>query len=268
MKSETKHTKNGYSPYKTASGITLYRSGITFKGKHISLGSYSSKESAAQAFSEANLLLRNPDSFPPFSHIRALPYEKYIILKNLHDNGLYFKTPIYLLKKSFEYHLDQNTIFVFDIDDMFFYSSHKIMKRGNHYFYADYGMQVNLYSKYGIKSYAKLNRDYRYRNDNPFDLRYENVEIINPYIGVTKETGPNGEYYLSKIHIKGNYIIGKYDTLTEAAIAYNKAVDILKKRGINKNYGTNYIEDLSPLTYAEIYSNLHISSKIINYRKE
>ena len=34
------------------------------------------------------------------------------------------------------------------------------------------------------------------------------------------------------------------------AIAYNKAIDILKKKGVNKSYTPNYIDGLSPSTYA------------------
>lgn len=38
-----------------------------------------------------------------------------------------------------------------------------------------------------------------------------------------------GNFYQAQIHIRGNYRIGIYETAQEAAIAYNKAIDILKK---------------------------------------
>ena len=57
--------------------------------------------------------------------------------------------------------------------------------------------------------------------------------------------------------------MGKYNTENEAAIAYNKAADVLKKNGIDRNYMLNYIEDLTASEYAEIYTKIRISPKII-----
>jgi hypothetical protein len=54
----------------------------------------------------------------------------------------------------------------------------------------------------------------------------------------------------------------------EAAIAYNKAIDILKKNGVKKNYTPNYIEGISPSVYADIYSRLKVSDKVRNYTVE
>ncbi len=62
--------------------------------------------------------------------------------------------------------------------------------------------------------------------------------------------------------------MGIYDTAAEAAIAYNKAADILEKNGLRKNFLRNYVEGLSPAAYAEIYSALPVSSKIIHYFSE
>ena len=52
----------------------------------------------------------------------------------------------------------------------------------------------------------------------------------------------------------------------EAAIAYNKAIDILRKNGICKNYTPNYIEGMSPSRYADIYTKLEISPRILKYK--
>ncbi len=60
--------------------------------------------------------------------------------------------------------------------------------------------------------------------------------------------------------------MGKYATELEAAIAYNKAIDILKRNGVTKNYAPNYIDGLSPRRYAEIYSELDISPNILHYK--
>ena len=70
---------------------------------------------------------------------------------------------------------------------------------------------------------------------------------------------------MAKIHINGNYTIGTYDSDVEAAIAYNKAIDLLKKAGVTKNFSPNYLENLSPSAYADIYSRLTVSSKITHY---
>lgn len=114
------------------------------------------------------------------------------------------------------------------------------MKRGGHYFVADFGMQVNILNRYGIKNYAVPGRDYRFENGDTTDFRRENLIILNRYHGVSyeKEKG----LYLSKIHVRGNYVIGRYTTMEEAAIAYNKAVDILKKAGCPKAFVPNYVE--------------------------
>lgn len=250
-------------------GTVYYRSSITYKRKHISLGSYDTPYKAYASYLEAAELISDFSlSLNNFSKHRALSFEKWVSLINFRDNGIYFSTPIYLYKKYFEYMLSPTQILKFDIDDLFYFSSHKIMQRGRHFFVADYGMQVNIANRYGIKNYAVLDRDYRFVNGDDMDFRYENIEIMNTYHGVTKKETKKGTRYIAKIHIKGNYTIGSYHTDIEAAIAYNKAIDLLKKNGIDKNFTPNYLEDLSPSAYADLYTKLHISQKIVHYRLE
>ena len=74
--------------------------------------------------------------------------------------------------------------------------------------------------------------------------------------------------YSVRIHVNGYYKVGVYDTVTEAAIAYNKAADILEKNGLRKNFLRNYVDGISPAAYAEIYSALSVSSKIVHYFSE
>jgi hypothetical protein len=69
------------------------------------------------------------------------------------------------------------------------------------------------------------------------------------------------------IHIRSSYVIGHYNTEYEAAIAYNKAADILLKKGVKKKYELNYIEDLSPKDYADIYTRVKISKRIQKYNE-
>lgn len=257
----------GVFPAVKKSGELYYRASLTFRRKHISLGSYSTAESAHAAYLEGCRIIEDSSCAPEhYSSSSPLPFVKWICLINFRDNGLYFVNPIYMGKKMFFYYLSPSKVLKFDLDDLFYYSSHKIMCRGNHYFVADYGLQVSILSRYGIKAYAREGIDFRFINGDSTDFRRENLEIRNIYHGVTPEQKKGQYVYTVRIHIKGNYIVGRYADEIQAAIAYNKAADTLKKNGLSKNYVQNYIEGLSPSRYAEIYSSLHISPKITGYR--
>ncbi len=268
----------GVSICQKKGGETYYRASITYKRKHISLGSYALFSHASMAYEEADFLLHNTEiglhtyesGFPTpavsatpgkdASPKHILPFEKWVILLNFRDNGVYFHTPIYLRPNFFYYYYSPELILKFDIDDLFYYASHKIMKRGNHYFVADFGMQVNILNRYGIMNYAVPGRDYHFDNGDVLDFRRENLIIVNQYHGVSYSE-KRGKYR-ARIHINGNYKIGYYDTMDEAAIAYNKAVDILRDKGCQKNYSTNYLENISADAYNQIYKRLPISKKI------
>lgn len=264
---DTEKHYEGVFPATRKNGEVYFRASLTCKRKHISLGSYSAPELAHQAYLEGSRLLA--DSSITLLHYRKsspLAFGKWVCLLNFRDNNIYFGNPIYIGQRLFYYYLTPTHILKFDMDDLFYYSSHKIMCRGNHYFVADYGMQVNIASRYGIKNYAVAGRDFRFRNGDCTDFRRENLEIYNTYHGV-QMTQKNGQYlYTARIHIKGNYVVGTYPTELEAAIAYNKAIDILQKNGLQKNFTPNYIEGFSPREYAEIYSALQISQKILDYQ--
>lgn len=248
-------------------GTCSYRASFTYHGKHISLGSFSTKEGAHRAYLTAELLMRSSEghllSLEDYAAAgRPLSYEKWVVLLNLRDNGIYFKTPIYLYRRYFVYHYNEETQLKFDADDLFYYSHHKIMKRGGHLFVADYGMQVTLTSRYGIKSYAVEGKDYRFVNGDSTDFRYGNLEIIHRYAGVSSKVKKNKTYYLSKIHINGDFIIGRYSTEEEAAIAYNRAADYLKEAGIPKNFPRNYVEGISSEEYQRLYEQIVLPPKI------
>ncbi|MBR1693444.1 MAG: hypothetical protein IJ711_11820 [Lachnospiraceae bacterium] len=247
---------------KKKNGEIYYRSSLTYQGRHISLQSFSDPMKAHLCYEEAQLCLKNKaitlENYSP----DYLPFEKLVCLLNVRDNQLYFSTPIYMRNKYFHYYFSKDDFLLFDLDDLFYYSRHKIMRRGGHLFVADYGMQVNILSRYGIKNYAVKGRDYLFINGNESDYRYANIEIINRYHGVTRIEKNNRFYYKAAIHIVGNYLIGTYASETDAAIAYNKAVDIVHERGITKNYPVNFIDGMSPKTYAEIYSKLKVSEKL------
>ena len=245
-------------------GTVTYRSSLTYQSKHISLGSYATKEEAHAAYLLARKLLSD-DCLTLTSYSETgsvIPFEKWVILLNFRDNGLYFATPIYLRQKYFEYYLAPHTILRFDRDDLFYYSSHKIMQRGRHFFVADYGMQVNIANRYGIKNYAVENRDYRFINGDPYDFRYENIEIINRYHGVFYKCFKGKMVYETRIHVNGEFIVGRYPTEIEAAVAYNKAASTLLKKGYERNYPVNYLETLYGDEYKTMFKKLTISKTI------
>lgn len=257
---------------KKKDGTIYYRSSFTYKSKHISLGSYDTELLAHKAYTEATDIINSNKKILIADYNkkkRVLSFDKWVILINLKDNKMYFKNPIYLRPKYFEYYLDNDPFapLKFDADDLFFYSTHKIMRRGGHLFVADYGMQLNILNRYGIKNFAVAGKDYIFVNGDNTDYRYQNIKIINRYTGVSLETAKNGQpVYLAKIHINGDYIIGRYSDEKEAAIAYNKAADLLKNNGFAISFQTNYIEAMNSEQYMQLYSNVKISKKLRDLR--
>lgn len=247
-------------------GKGYYRASITFMGKHISLGSYEIESDANSSYLNAQEILSdisiNIDAYPSYC---IIPFSKWIVLHNFRDNHIYFKNPIYLKQKYFLYYINPRIQLKFDADDLFYYAHHKILKRGNHLFVSDYGMQVNILSRYGIKNYAVPGRDYIFTNGDCTDYRYGNIKIINQYYGVTRIIEKGNPFYLTKIHINGNYQIGCYSTEIEAAIAYNKAVKQLLDIGLNKNYPQNFIDGIDEISYASLYQKIKISKKYLEY---
>ena len=248
-------------------GTIYYRASITYQNKHISLGSFATEADAHAAYLEAEKILTDTSVSLEHKifHPKILKFEKVVTLINFRDNHLYIKTPIYLHANYFSYYLSAKEEYKFDIDDLFYYSSHKIMKRGGHLFVSEYGMQTSLLSRYGIRSFAVTERDYTFANGDVTDYRYSNIIIINRYYGVTSAVRKGKHCYEVRIHINGNYLVGVYDSETIAAIAYNKAVDCAIAHGIKKNFSENYISDLSAKDYATIYSELKLSKNFMEY---
>lgn len=243
-------------------GTKYYRSSITYRNKHISLGSYDKEEQANKAYCEAKDVLEGAADIQEYKEGMCLDFKKWVTLINFRDNKMYIKTPIYLQKKYFEYYLSCDVALKFNVDDLFYYSHHAIMTRNGYMFVADYGMQVNILSRYGIKNHAVEGRDFEFANGDNHDYRYENIVIINKYYGVNRIEKNGRYYYKVKIHVTGDYIVGTYLNEIEAAIAYNKAADILRAAGIHKDFRENYIEDISAIEYASIYNKVKISKSI------
>lgn len=254
---------------KKKDGTIYYRSSITYRSKHISLGSFEKELTAHHAYLEAKELLEASSLLTPNDYSTdkemVLSFHKWICLINFKNNGFYIKTPIYLQSSFFSYHLSPTDVLLFDADDLFYYSKHSIMRRGNHLFVAEYGMQTNIHSRYGIKNFARPGIDYRFVNGDSNDFRYSNIEILNTYHGVTKKEQNGSDIYTAKIHIVGDFVIGHYGNAVEAAVAYNKAADFLQEMGIQKNYEKNYIESLTTEAYLEIYRRVTLSPKLLAY---
>ncbi len=244
-------------------GELYYRSSITYQKKHISLGSFLKETEAHKAYLEAGQILKNTQLTVDHYQPCVLSFEKAVILFNFRDNGMYIGTPVYIRNRFFQYYLSKELVLTFDIDDLFYYSVHKIMKRGGHFFVADYGMQVNILNRYGIRNFGVKNRDYLFKNGDDTDFRYENIQIINRFHGVFQIKKKEEIFYKVKIHINGDYVVGTYSDEITAAIAFNKAADIVKQKGIQKNFPVNFIENLLPSQYADIYSQIKISDRIL-----
>lgn len=249
-------------------GTPYYRSSFTYKNKHISLGSFPTEASANGAYLEARQITAEPAccTLEDYHGIcRFLSFDKYVVLLNYRDKDIYIKTPIYLMNRYFIYYLSENEPLKFDVDDLFYYSNHAIMKRNGYLFVADYGMQVNILSRYGIRNHAVKGRDYVFINGDDHDYRYGNLHIINRYFGVERLIRNGRERYRARIHINGNYIIGTYGSEAEAAIAYNKAAALLKEKGVQKDFPENYLENFSAIEYARIYNSVKLSPRLREY---
>lgn len=256
------------------SGEVYYRASLTYKNKHISLGSSSDEAVSHAMYNEASDVINNPDNHwidtehrtSSYNESMVLPFGKYISLINFRDNNIYIKTPIYMCHKYFLYFLKENEVLQFSTDDLFYYSNHTIMSRGGYYFVNDYGMQTSILSRLGVRNHSVKGKDYIFKNGDIHDYRYENIQVVNRYNGVSQLTKNGRVIYKSRIHINGDYILGEFASETEAAVAYNKAIDMLSGL-INVTYTPNYIEGISSVEYASLYHNIILSRNFRKYVK-
>lgn len=72
--------------------------------------------------------------------------------------------------------------------------------------------------------------------------------------------------YTAKIHINGDYLIGRFRDEKEAAIAYNKAVDLLSEKGLSIQYTKNYIDGMDSDAYHACYDAVHLPKKLRAYK--
>lgn len=255
--------------YKTKkkNGDVYYRVSITHQGKHVSLGSFDNARSASAAYREAERLYSD-ESLHLLNfkrHCKHLATDKAITILNHRDNKIYIKTPIYLRTGYFSYFLDGVGELKFDNDDLFYYSSHRILMHDGHLYVNDYGMQYGILARFGIKNFAVAGKDYDFANGDMLDYRYQNIIVINRYHGVTMVPYGNSYRHETKIHINGEFLIGRFSDDNVAAIAYNKAVDAARDAGITKNFIQNYVVDYSPKEYAEVYTKIQLPARYLEY---
>ncbi|PKM94251.1 MAG: hypothetical protein CVU84_12385 [Firmicutes bacterium HGW-Firmicutes-1] len=261
------HLKGVYPSVKH-DGTLYFRASITYKNKHISLGSFKDEQSAHQAYLDANdILLEGKHNYDNYTSSLTLSFEKWIVLHNFRDNGYYIKNPIYMHKYYFSYFIDPSQELLFDVDDLFYYSTHKIFKRMGYLFVNDFGIQSNILQRFGIKNFSVEGRDFYFKDGNSYNMRYHNIVVINKYYGVEKVTSKGKDIYVTKIHINGNFIVGKYTSEEKAAIAFNKAADYLKHYKItNKLFPRNYLDNVDKTLYDQIYQKIKLPYKILHLK--
>ena len=71
-------------------GTVYYRASITFRGKHISIGSSESEEEAVSMYETAVKVVKGDCVVEEYFNYPDIPFKKYITLINFRDNGLYF----------------------------------------------------------------------------------------------------------------------------------------------------------------------------------
>ena len=259
--------KKGVFMAKKKNGDIYYRCSITRGGKKVSLGSYGTEDEAAAAYHAAVRLYDDYGitllNLP--SHHAPLSFDKAVTILNHRDNKIYIKTPIYLRQGYFSYFLKDFGELKFDNDDLFYYSSHRILLHDGHLYVNDFGMQYGILARFGIKNFAVAGRDYRFANGDNLDFRYQNIVVINRYHGVQKADRRGQVFYETRIHLNGDYLIGRFENDSVAAVAYNKAADAARDAGIDKNFPQNYVVDFSAEEYARTYRAITLPEKYLRY---
>ena len=85
-----KHYEGVY-PATRKNGEVYFRASLTYRRKHISLGSYPTPESAHQAYLEGCRLIDNSSlGIIEYHSSSSLSFEKWVCLINFRDNDIYF----------------------------------------------------------------------------------------------------------------------------------------------------------------------------------
>lgn len=242
----------------------IYKAYFVYKKHKIYLGQFLSYESAESALREAAEISNSSPGIPDFDKYK-LSYKKIVIICNLRDNDKYFKNPIYLYPAFFHYYLPENCFLIFDLKDLLYFSTYKIYKRGQYLYTQDSISQKNILSRFGIPNHSVAGKDYIFLNGNSYDFRRDNLKVINQFKGVSKN---DKDKYTATIFTDKNITIGHYDSELEAAIAYNKACDMLVSQHILDNPIQNNIEFITRSEHDAIYEKVDVSPKLANSNSE
>lgn len=242
-------------------GKTQYKLYFVFESNKIYLGTYPSIETAEKVLKEAETLMASLKGPPHFEHT-LLDYKKVVSLCNFRDHKKYLKNPIYLYATYFHYYLSKDCILIFDLRDLLYFSTYKIYKRGNYLYTQDSISQKSILSRFGIHNHSVISKDYFFKNGNPYDFRFENLVVVNNYKGVKQKVKNNQFIYISYIHIKTNLILGHYESEIAAAIAYNKAIDLLRQQNRLHDYTYNTIPYITEAEYMAIYNSISLSPRL------
>lgn len=251
---------------KKKNGEVIYRSSIYYKKKHISLGSFRREADARDAYLLAgDLLTRTPRMrLEDYDQTSPLSFSKWVCLINFRDTGRYWRTPVLVRGESFSYYIAPGYRLTFDLTDLPFFGTHAITRRGRHLCVTTDGRQVGILTRFGIHPYAVRERDYTFLDGNPRNLRRDNIQILNRWHGVRKEQRLGMPVYAARIHVNGDLLIGRYPTEEEAAIAYNKAADLLKEAGYLIDFPRNQLSELDDFDRERIYTLVKISERILD----
>jgi len=241
--------------------IIRYKVYFVYQSKKIYLGLFDTTLAANNALLEAEAIMDHPIDIAHYT-CASIDYKKFISLCNFRKQHVYIKNPICIYDHYFCYYFDKDIVFTFDMKDLLFFSTYKICKRGHYIYTQDSVTQQSILSRFGIHPHSVCGVDYVFRNGNPYDFRRENLEVVNAYKGVTHKMRNQESVYITKIFINQNLIIGHYPSGLEAAIAYNKAIDILFENGNARDYIKNTIPYLTLTEYNQIYDRLAISPRI------
>ena len=109
------HNLPGVYTAKRKDGTTYFRSSITYRTKHISLGSYDTQKEAHHAYLLANDIIHDKSiSISDYHADCILLFEKWVSLINFRDNNIYISNPIYIRPYFFYYYFSPSHFFIFD----------------------------------------------------------------------------------------------------------------------------------------------------------
>ena len=99
MGSNKKQTKTSYPGVYRANrqdNTEYFRASFYYRNKHISLGSFDNPDDAHRAYLSATLLVATDViGINEYTGREILPFEKWVVIVNFRDNGIYFPNPIY-----------------------------------------------------------------------------------------------------------------------------------------------------------------------------